>query len=358
MTDLNINIHLQNSDFALEMNEHIPLCGLTAIFGPSGAGKTTLLRLIAGFERGRGEIRFGDEIWQQDRHFTPPHRRRVATVFQQPRLFEHLDVAGNLAYAARRAGQTGAVDAFVDRFALTPLLARRPTTLSGGEAQRVALARALLTAPRLVLMDEPVTALDQVRRNEILPYIESLRDEANVPILYVSHSLTEVARLSTQVLTLANGRVTGLGPAAAILPGLAAATDLPGEEPGSLITARVMGMGDDGLCELRFPGGTIFTPGRIGPDGAEVRLIIRARDIMLARNRPEGLSALNILPATVTAITQGGAASSDIGLDCGGVALAARITARSVKALGLSPGARCHAILKSVALARDTLPSP
>lgn len=357
MKDLHINITLQKNDFTIEIGSTIPLSGLTAIFGPSGAGKTTLLRLIAGFERGTGEMRFGDEVWQKGRHFTPPHRRRVATVFQQPRLFDHLDVAGNLAYAARRAGQMGTVAGMVERFDLTPLLARRPATLSGGEAQRVALARALLTAPRLVLMDEPVTALDQARRNDILPYIESLRDEASIPILYVSHSLTEVARLATQVLTLAGGRVTGLGPAGALLPGLAASPGNPGEEPGSLITARVVGLTDDGLCELRFPGGTILTPGRVGPDGAEVRLVIRARDVLIARDRPEGLSALNILPATVTSVTPVGAASADLGLDCGGTALSARITRRSVAALDLSPGASCHAILKSVALARDALPS-
>ena len=358
MSDLHLNITLQKPDFNIEISESVPLSGLTAIFGPSGAGKTTLLRLIAGFERGEGAMRFGDEHWQQGRHFTPPHRRRVATVFQQPRLFDHLDVAGNLAYAARRAGQMSAVAGMVDRFALTPLLTRRPATLSGGEAQRVALARALLTAPRLVLMDEPVTALDQARRNDILPYIESLRDEARIPILYVSHSLAEVARLATQVLTLAEGRVTGLGPAGTLLPGLAATPDQPGEEPGSLITARVAGLSGDGLCELSFPGGTILTPGRVGPDGAEVRLIIRARDVMIARDRPEGLSALNILPATVTAVTPVGTASADLSLDCGGTALSARITRRSVAALGLAPGTQCHAILKSVALARDALPSP
>ncbi|MDI3336056.1 molybdenum ABC transporter ATP-binding protein [Defluviimonas aestuarii] len=358
MKDLAINVALQRDDLTIEINERVPLSGLTAIFGPSGAGKTTLLRLIAGFERGAGEMRFGDEVWQQGRHFTPPHHRRVATVFQQPRLFDHLDVAGNLAYAARRAGQMDAVAAMVARFALDPLLSRRPATLSGGEAQRVALARALLTAPRLVLMDEPVTALDQARRNEILPFIESLRDEANIPILYVSHSLAEVTRLATQILTLADGRVAGLGPAEAILPGLAATPDQPGEEPGSLITARVRRLSSDGLCELHFPGGSILTPGRVGPDGAEVRLIIRARDVMLSRDRPEGLSALNILPATVTSVTPVGAASAHISLDCGGTAIAARITMRSVAALGLSPGVNCHAILKSVALARDALPSP
>ncbi|MCV2870821.1 molybdenum ABC transporter ATP-binding protein [Defluviimonas sp. WL0050] len=358
MKELVINVALQRDDLKIEIDERLPLSGLTAIFGPSGAGKTTLLRLIAGFERGIGEMRFGDEVWQQGRHFTPPYHRRVATVFQQPRLFDHLDVAGNLAYAARRAGQMGAVAGMVERFALDPLLSRRPETLSGGEAQRVALARALLTAPRLVLMDEPVTALDQARRNEILPFIESLRDEANVPILYVSHSLAEVTRLATQILTLAEGRVTGHGPAGTILPHLAATPDQPGEEPGGLITARVAGMSHDGLCELHFSGGTILSPGRVGPDGAEVRLIIRARDVMLSRDRPVGLSALNILPATVTSVVPVGAASAHIGLDCGGTALAARITMRSVAALELVPGASCHAILKSVALAREALPSP
>lgn len=358
MTSLHINTILERSDFTIEINADLPLTGLTAIFGPSGAGKTTLLRLIAGFERGRGEIRFGDEVWQQDGHFTPSHRRRVATVFQQPRLFDHLDVAGNLAYAARRAGQTGATDDMVARFSLGPLLRRRPASLSGGEAQRVSLARALLTAPRLILMDEPVTALDQARRNEILPFIEDLRDEVKIPILYVSHALAEVARLATQVMTLAKGRVTGFGPTEMVLPDIAAAPGMLGEEPGSLIMARVVGQCGDGLCELSFSGGTILTPGRVGPDGAEVRLIIRARDVMLARARPEGLSALNILPATVMSVTPVGPASADIGLDCNGTALSARITRRSVDALGLTPGTTCHAILKSVALARDTLPLP
>lgn len=352
MTDLNLNIRSQHPGFTLEIDRTIPLSGVTAIFGPSGAGKSTLLRIIAGFERGAGRVAFGDEVWEDGRRFVPPHRRRVASVFQQPRLFPHLDVRGNLAYAARRARPPGAVEAMIERFGLAPLAARRPATLSGGEAQRVALARALLTAPRLILMDEPLSALDQVRRQEILPFIEELRDDAQVPILYVTHSTAEVARLSGQMLTLAAGRVTGLGPTAEILAttGIAAGE---GTEPGSLLTATVAGMTGDGLCELAFPGGTILTPEPLGRPGATVRLFIRAREVMIARDRPEGISALNILPAAVESLAPAGPASTDVVLRCGAARLRARITRRSAEALGLAPGVVCHAIVKSVAIAQE-----
>lgn len=353
MTRIDLRINLQHPDFNLEIDRSVPLSGLTALFGPSGAGKSTLLRVIAGFERGAGRVAFAGETWEDAGHFVPPHRRRVATVFQEPRLFDHLDVRANLAYAARRAGQTGALAAMIDRFGLAPLAGRRPDTLSGGEAQRVALARALLTAPRLILMDEPLSALDHARRQEILPYIEELRDEAKVPILYVSHSHSEVARLAGHMLTLAGGRVTGFGPTAEILTDPALAPGLAGEEPGSLIAATVTEMTEDGLCALAFPGGTILTPERLGAPGARVRLFIRARDVMLSRARPEGLSALNILPAVVRSVAGAGPASADIALDCGGTLLRARITRRSAAALGLAPGVPCHAVLKTVALARD-----
>lgn len=218
---------------------------------------------------------------------------------------------------------------------------------------RVALARALLTAPRLILMDEPLSALDHVRRQEILPYIEELRDEARVPILYVSHVHSEVARLAGHMLTLAGGRVTGFGPTQDILSNPALASGLAGEEPGSLIAATVTGMTGDGLCALAFPGGTILTPERLGAAGARVRLFVRARDVMLSRGRPEGVSALNILPAVVRSVADAGPASNDIALDCGGTTLRAQITRRSTASLGLAPGVACHAILKTVALARD-----
>ncbi|WP_347310295.1 molybdenum ABC transporter ATP-binding protein [Defluviimonas sp. SAOS-178_SWC] len=353
MSVLDLRIKLQLSGIKLEIYQSIPLSGVTALFGPSGAGKSTLLRVIAGFERGAGRVAFADEVWEDGRSFVPPHRRRVATVFQDPRLFSHLDVRGNLAYAARRAGQVQALPAMIDRFGLAPLMDRRPETLSGGEAQRVALARALLTAPRLILMDEPLSALDHARRQEIFPYIEELRDEAKIPILYISHVHSEVARLCGHMLTLAEGRITGFGPTSDILSDPTLAPGLSGEEPGSLIAATVEGMTEDGLCALAFPGGTILTPERLGADGARVRLFVRARDVMLARERPEGLSALNILPAVVRSVTGAGPASADIALDCGGTLLRARITRRSTATLGLAPGVACHAILKTVALARD-----
>ncbi len=353
MTGLDLDIRLQKPGFDLDIRRSLPLTGLTAIFGPSGAGKSTLLRIIAGFERASGCISFAGEVWQDGRRFVPPHRRRVATVFQQPRLFDHLDVAGNLAYAARRAGQSGTMADMIERFALGPLLRRRTATLSGGEAQRVALARALLTAPRLILMDEPVAAVDLGRRDEILPLVEALRDEARIPVLYVSHSLTEVARLSTQVLTLAAGKATALGPSDEILATITATPALSGEEAGSLLPARVHGPAGDGLTELHFPGGTILTPDRPGPPGTEVRLFVRARDVMIALAPPEGLSALNILPATVSSMQPAGPAAVNVVLSCGGVAISARITARSARVLALAPGSTCYAILKSVALARD-----
>lgn len=353
MSRIDLNINLQLADFELKIERSVPLSGLTAIFGPSGAGKSTLLRVIAGFERGAGRVAFAGEIWEDGRHFVPPHRRRVATVFQEPRLFHHLDVRGNLAYAARRAGQTQALPEMIRRFDLASLAHRRPETLSGGEAQRVALARALLTAPRLILMDEPLSALDHARRQEIFPYIEELRDEANVPILYVSHVHSEVARLAGHMLTLAGGRVTRFGPTSDILSDPARSAGLAGEEPGSLIVATVTGMTEDRLCALAFPGGTILTPEPLGPAGARVRLFVRARDVMLSRARPEGLSALNILPAVVSSVTDAGPASADVALDCGGTGLRARITRRSAASLGLAPGVSCHAILKTVALARD-----
>jgi molybdate transport system ATP-binding protein len=353
MTTLDISIRLQRSDFKLEVDLSAEMSGITAVFGRSGAGKSSLLRVIGGFERAEGRLSHDGSVWQDAGIFVPPHRRGVATVFQKPTLFAHLDVAGNLAFAARRAGRLGDVTAMADRFGLSTMLGRRVHALSGGEAQRVALARALLTDPKLILMDEPISALDQTSRSEILQYIEALRDETKVPILYVSHSVAEVARLADRILLLDEGRMFGFGPTATILADNASGPAFGGEEPGSLILARVASMTPDGLCELRFSGGTILTPERLGFEGTEVRLLIRARDVMLARARPSGISALNVLAATVTGIDQVGPVSALVRLDCGGTALCARITQRSVKALGLVPGAPCHAILKTVALARD-----
>lgn len=353
MTGLELAFRLDRGGFRLEIDRTLPDEGLTAIFGPSGSGKSTLLRAIAGFERTGGRIAFRGETWDEGRRFVPPHLRRVGYVFQEPRLFAHLDVAGNLAYAARRAGMLCDMEGMVRRFGLGPLLARRTPQLSGGEAQRVALVRALLGRPRLLLMDEPLSALDVARRAEILPLIEELRDEGRLPILFVSHSLAEVARLAGPMLALADGRVAGFGPVAEVLGDRDAAAAFGGEDPGSLIETRHAGTEADGLSRLTFAGGSILVPALAFAPGERVRLLVHARDVMIALGPPEGLSALNVLAARVVSVTPLDGAACEVRLDCGGTALTARITRRSAGALGLVPGSACHAILKSVALAQD-----
>lgn len=353
MNALDLTFTLRLGAFSLVLDESLPLDGLTAIHGPSGAGKSMLLRTIAGFQRSGGRIAFAGKVWEDGRHFVPPHQRGIGFVFQEPRLFSHLDVAGNLAYAGRRAGMLDHVAEMAARFELTPLLTRRTDGLSGGEAQRVALARALLSGPRLIVMDEPLSALDATRRAEILPHIEALRDEARLPILYVSHSLSEVARLATRVLALADGHVVGFGPTAGVLAESGAAAAFGGEEPGSLVEAILEGADPDGLSRLSFAGGTILVPAIAGRPGDRLRLLIRARDVMIATARPEGLSALNTLPAVIETMTGIDAATVELQLSCGGAVLRARLTRRSVAALDLRVGAGCYAILKSVALARD-----
>lgn len=353
MKTLDLSLRLTRGTQDLLVEQSLPLEGLTAIFGPSGAGKSTLLRVIAGFDPTGGRVTFGGEVWEDGRQFVPPHRRGAVCLFQTPRLFPHLDVAGNLAYAARRAEAMPDLPDVIARFDLAPLLTRRTPTLSGGEAQRVALARALLARPRLLLMDEPLSALDGTRRTEILPLIEDLAERSGVPILYVSHSLPEVARLARTVLALANGRVRALGPTAEVLADPAAGPAFGGEEPGSLVEAVWAGMDDDGLARLKVGDQTLIVPALRAAPGERLRLLIRARDIMIARHRPEGLSALNILPAEVLRVADIDATSADVTLSAAGAELRARLTRRSVAALDLQPGHRCYAVLKSVALARD-----
>lgn len=351
---LRLNFSLMRGQQRVEVRQELPLRGLTAIFGPSGAGKTTLLRAVAGFERTGGQISLGDEVWEDGARFVPAHLRKVGFVFQEPRLFSHLTVAGNLQFAARRAGSGADVDGLVGRFGLGPLLARRADRLSGGEAQRVALVRALLAKPRLLLMDEPLSALDLARRREILPLIEELRDKDGLPILYVSHALPEVVRLASDMLALADGRVRGFGPVARVLADPAAVAAFGDEEPGSLIEARFEATAPDGLSALALAEGqTLWVPAIAAQAGEPLRLLVRPRDVMLARERPRGLSALNILPARVLALSAAAHGAVVVELWAGGGRLRAQITARSVVALGLAEGTECFAILKSVALARE-----
>jgi molybdate transport system ATP-binding protein len=330
--------------------------GVTVLFGPSGSGKTTVVNAVAGLLRpDRGRIAAGDWVLLDTGagRFLPPHRRRLGYIFQEGRLFPHMTVRQNLAYGrwfAPRVARVESFDRVVDMLGIGHLLARRPGALSGGEKQRVAIGRALLAAPRLILADEPLAALDEARKAEILPYFERLRDEVSVPILYVSHSSAEVARLATTVIALRQGRVAAVGPPSQVL-GDVAAVGVRGA--ASVLTARVVAHHADGLSELATAAGPLWLPTVAAVPGATIRVRIAAREVILARERPAGLSALNILPGTITEIRAGHGPGALVTLAVGEDRLTARITARSVRVLGLAPGETCHAVLKSVAVAPE-----
>ncbi|WP_421994898.1 molybdenum ABC transporter ATP-binding protein [Reyranella sp.] len=329
--------------------------GLTALFGRSGSGKTTLVDIVGGLARpDRGRVAVDGEVLVDttQRVFVPPHRRRIGYVFQDSRLFPHLSVRRNLLYGrwftGRAADAAPDLAAVVELLGIGPLLDRRPAGLSGGEKQRVAIGRALLARPRLLLMDEPLASLDEARRAEILPYVERLRDEARVPILYVSHSVAEVARLATTVVIMGDGKVTAVGPVADILP-LADAGDA-----GSVLDATVA-RHDDAfhLTVLSSAAGELQVPRLSASVGASVRAYIRARDVMLSLRPPEEISALNVLPGRIAAVVADAAgAQAEVRLDCNGAPLVARLTAKSVQRLALGPGKPVYAVIKSVSFER------
>ncbi|WP_370323219.1 molybdenum ABC transporter ATP-binding protein [Pseudorhodobacter sp. E13] len=355
---LSVDVTLRYPGFAMEVAQTIPATGVTALFGRSGSGKSTLLRVIAGLEAGaKGRVAWGDTTWQAQGHFTPPHLRGLGYVFQDTRLFPHLTVAGNLAYADRRAkGLPGpSRDEVIAALDLAPLLPRHPGSLSGGEQSRCAIGRALLTRPRMLLMDEPLAALDETRKAEILPYLERLRDRLRTPILYVSHNMAEVARLATHLLLIDAGRITHAGPAEALLADPATAPALGLREAGAVIPTVLVAQEADGLSRLHASAGPIFLPRIEAPLGSTLRLRILAQDVILARSAPTGLSALNILPAKVTALHIGSGPGALVQLQLGQDRILARITRRSAQALGLEVGTDCFAILKSVAVAPGSI---
>ena len=350
---ITVDVALRRGDFALEA-AFAAGKGLTALFGRSGSGKTTLIDLIAGLVRpDRGRITAGGHVLVDTdaRIFLPPHRRRVGVVFQDARLFPHLSVAQNLAYGrvfARLPHDKAEFDAVTGMLGIAPLLARQPAGLSGGERQRVAIGRALLAKPRLLLMDEPLAALDEARKAEILPYIERLRDEAGVPIVYVSHSVAEVARLAATLVVLDAGRVAATGPAETLLR-RADLIPLHGE-PAALLDMTVEGRdAATGLTRLTGQAGHLLVPDLARPSGTGLRVRIPARDVLVATGgRPQGLSARNALPGRVAALVPAGTGVL-VEIDCNGAILLARLTEAAVRDLGLAPGREVMAIIKSAA---------
>ena len=339
--------------------------GITALFGRSGSGKTTVVDAVAGLlTPDRGRVVVGGAVLLDTAAGVrvPAHRRRVGYVFQEGRLFPHLSVRRNLLFGRRFAPRDAPREGFervVELLGIGALLDRRPRGLSGGEAQRVAIGRALLSSPRLLLMDEPLASLDEARRAEIIPYLERLRDESRVPMLYVSHSVSEVARLATTVVAIEDGRVLRAGPAAEVLADPQAVPALGRRAAGAVLSARVLGHDDrDGLTELAVSAGRLVLPRIDAAPGSTVRVRIEASDVILALRPPEGISALNVLPAVVTAIREGEGPGAAVGLLAGEDRLLARITRRSVRAMGLAPGSRCHAVLKAMSVARGDVGSP
>ena len=341
--------------FELAVDLTLPGQGVSALFGPSGSGKTTLLRALAGLERLPGSyLAVGDEVWQDEARslFVPTHRRPLGYVIQEASLYPHLSARDNLGFGMRRAGvnDAGLVANMVELLGIGSLLDRYPAALSGGERQRVAIARALLTRPQLLLMDEPLSALDLRRKQEILPYLERLHAELAIPVVYVSHAPDEVARLADHLVLLDQGRVVASGPLQETL----ARTELPpvfADDAGVVVSAQLAAQEADGLMRLAFAGGELLVPARPWTLGQPIRCRIHARDVSLALAAPQQSSILNRLPAVVEAVTGSLAAGHLlVRVRCGATPLLARITARSLRELQIRPGLALWVLVKGVAL--------
>ncbi len=357
---LEVDISRRFGDFPLHVR-FTAETGLTALFGRSGAGKTSLINLLAGLERpdgGRIEID-GHVLFDASEGVDlPPQKRRLGYVFQESRLFPHMSVLGNLSYGMRLRPASERHQDFhqvVDMLDLKPFLDRRPKTLSGGEKQRVAIGRALLASPRLLLMDEPLASLDAPRKNEILPFIERLRDEANLPIVYVSHALDEVIRLADTLVILSEGRAVASGSVEQIMSRLDLRPLTGRYETGAVFSAAVAAQDDTfGLTELAFAGNRLLVPRLRMPEGTSLRVRIRARDVSLSLTPPADISVLNIFPGRIEEIGADGGPQADLLVDIG-VPLIARVTRKSLHELDLKPGKKVYALVKAVAVDRPSL---
>ena len=333
--------------------------GVTVLFGRSGSGKTTTVNAVAGLlrpEAGRA-VADGWVLFDTERGaWLAPHRRRLGYIFQEGRLFPHLTVRQNLLYgrwfAAKGDGPREDMGRIVEMLGIGHLLGRRPGALSSGEKQRVAIGRALLASPRLILADEPLASLDEARKAEILPYFERLRDEVSVPVLYVSHSAAEVARLATTVIALQDGRVLRQGPAVEVL-GDPTVTPLGARGAGAVLEAAVLRHHADGLSEIEAGGVRLFLPRVPHAPGSRIRVRIAAHEVLLSRKEPEGLSALNILPGTVESVRAGEGPGAIVSVRTAAGTILSRSTRRSTEALGLAEGMSCHAVIKTVAIAPE-----
>jgi len=355
MDSISACIKLAYQDFSLDVDLHLPGTGISVLFGHSGSGKTTLLRCIAGLQKAdSAQIRFKGQDWQSQQVFLPPHQRPIGYVFQEASLFNHLSAKGNLDYALKRAPKTSNPIAFeqaVELLGIAPLLHKKPDQLSGGERQRVAIARALLIQPQLLLMDEPLAALDLPRKLEILPYLEGLKHELNMPIIYVSHATDEVARLADHLVAMKGGQVVASGSLSETFSRL----DFPlhlGEEAGVVLEALVVERDRQWkLARVQFAGGELWLRDKGHELQSEVRVRVLARDISLAKQRHHDTSIVNTLPAEVAeVVTDEHEGLALVRLKVGETYLVSRVSRRSAHLLELMPGQQIWAQIKSVAV--------
>ena len=356
-TPLQIRLRLPRNGFELAADLTLPQRGISVLFGPSGSGKTSLLRCVAGLERAvQSRIVVGGDVWQDDQTgaFVPTHRRALGYVFQEASLFDHLSVRGNIDYGLKRtppARRKVALEQAVDLLGIAPLMDRKPQALSGGERQRVAIARALATSPRLLLMDEPLAALDAQRKAEVLPYLERLQHTLDIPMLYVSHAIDEVASLAGHMVLLREGRVLAQGRTNELIVRL----DLPlahGDTAATVIEGTVQQHDpQDHITTVAFSGGHLMLVSpRAHATGEPIRLRVQARDVSLALTAPSDTSILNVLPATVVALGEDSPGQMMVALDAGTTRLLARVTQRSARALALAPGQPVFAQVKGIAI--------
>lgn len=357
MSQIEARFNAQLGAFTLDVDLQLPGRGVIALFGHSGSGKTTLLRSIAGLEKFSGRLIVNGEAWQDESRFLPIHRRPLGYVFQEASLFPHLSVKKNLTFGLQRIPaqeQQLELEQVVEWLGVAHLLDRRPQRLSGGERQRVAIARALLTSPRLLLMDEPLSALDERSKQEILPYLERLHDELSIPVIYVSHSTDEVARLADYLVLMERGRVLAAGPIAEVMTRLDLSIAREDEAESILETVVQAHQPEFHLTQLTTAGGTVHTRLIDSPPGTRQRVRIHARDVSIALNPQSDSSILNVLPARVLEIASMTEWQMLVRLGLGpdaAIPLLARITRKSCAQLGLEPGREVFAQVKSVALA-------
>ena len=346
-------IKIKLDDFMLDAKFTIPDKGITVVFGDSGSGKTTLLRVIAGLEKSDdGYLKVGDSVWQKGDNFVPTHKRQIGFVFQDAALFDHLDVKGNLGYVIKRTDGLNKdfIESIYTLLEIKSLLNRSTIQLSGGEKQRVAIARALLGNPKILLLDEPLSALDLKRKNEILPYLDSLHNQLDIPILYVTHSQDETSRLADHLMLIENGKIIGNGPVNEMLTRF----DMPmarSNEAISIFDAKVINRDPEfSLMYLEFSGGQFVVPDNGMPIESLVRIRVAARDVSLTKKKQTDTSILNIFSAVVEEIAPEGKAQIIVRLTMGGVILLSCLTRKSASTLGLEVGLSIFVQVKSVAI--------